>query len=941
LIKALADSDEEWLKSRIVELLVKTGKGSIDHLKKELQNSSDKSIRALMADILGCLEAASAVNELIGALSDVSPEVRAEAAAALGKIKDNRAVAKLTEMVMSEQVPLVRKNVLQALGAINDPLAINALMSNLNDPDWHVRMRAVEAFEQLGGAAIPPLLIALEDENQDVRGRAAQALENMHYIEEILEEYGGDKYRPELKRILLLIVHSGLTEPLYEKMNTSGENLKKRLVRLFGEARSLEAAGPLMELLRNNPKWSLKARIIESLGKTGSAEAIPLLIAHLKDREYWVRRSTIDALGMLDAAAYSDRVAVLLDDPDPLAREWSLRALSVLKADRYHNKIEKLLLDQSSRVKSTSLRVMGELGIETRREMVLKALGDESEEVRIEGVRYFSRVKDKHVMNDILRLLPNGSEYLRKEIIGYIKSIRPSGFRSILNLFEIKELSKNMIAVLLGIAADVNDAVARQFIILFTTHADEFLRENAFHSMAASGFEVGEELLEKGISDPSGPVRAAALLCVGSGTDVSFLQMVRALADDPDENVRLALTLAAGASGSKDCKSLVRSMLNDSSLKVVSGAVMSLASLNDEAFLEKFYARKNIKAIKTVIASITDGTRFRTAVDVITERAHGSRNLKVLFLFTKSEREFALRLAMNLREFHDPVMRMRTLEMLKFIAIPDVFTTALGVMKKDPFSIVRMEAMEVVAATGRYIEVISVLTVMLTDPDALVREKAATLLGNYEEPRAVRVLLGVLDTGESGFREAVTTSLAQVLKGDPRIAAEVVKNVPDTKTGKIGMSWLMGKGRTRGSVDYLRKLLDDNDPDVRASAVGALGKFRKKQLIPTLERMVYDTNERVRAAAVNALAEAGGRKSFDIILDALQDIDEFVRVRAAIGLAKLNMKKALPVFKAKAARLPEFSKYLDSIFSAAGVSQWDSGQLDTTATNVADSPLST
>jgi HEAT repeat protein len=244
--------------------------------------------------------------------------------------------------------------------------------------------------------------------------------------------------------------------------------------------------------------------------------------------------------------------------------------------------------------------------------------------------------------------------------------------------------------------------------------------------------------------------------------------------------------------------------------------------------------------------------------------------------------------------------------------------------------------MDIVVSTGREEEIIAALSALLADPDQNVRNRALMLLGNYKNPKALEALLHVLDTTDRDFRDSVTTALSRLLSGDHGYIAKLVESVPETKTRKIGMAWLLGKSRKRGSIDFLMKLLSDDDPDVRASAIGALGKFKNKQLINTLEKLVYDPNERVRAAAINAVVAIGGDRVFEIVHVALHDIDDFVRTRAAIGLAKINLKMAISLISSKLNKFPELKSYLIGLLFAAGEPYNDLGNMDAMAINVVD-----
>ena len=53
------------------------------------------------------------------------------------------------------------------------------LVHALGDPAWWVRVRSVQALEQIGPAAEQPLLAALDNTHREIRGRAAITLERL------------------------------------------------------------------------------------------------------------------------------------------------------------------------------------------------------------------------------------------------------------------------------------------------------------------------------------------------------------------------------------------------------------------------------------------------------------------------------------------------------------------------------------------------------------------------------------------------------------------------------------------------------------------------------------------------------------------------------------------------------------------------------------------
>ncbi|HNS51657.1 MAG TPA: HEAT repeat domain-containing protein [Anaerolineae bacterium] len=116
---------------------------------------------------------APAVEPLIAVLKHGSSSAqRDNAARALGRIRDARAVEPLIAALRGDSAGAA-----WALGEIGDARAVEPLVALLAAGDWRLRCVTVSALGRLGGAAVEPLIAAVQrDDNLSVRQAAAQAL---------------------------------------------------------------------------------------------------------------------------------------------------------------------------------------------------------------------------------------------------------------------------------------------------------------------------------------------------------------------------------------------------------------------------------------------------------------------------------------------------------------------------------------------------------------------------------------------------------------------------------------------------------------------------------------------------------------------------------------------------------------------------------------------
>ena len=144
-------------------------RGSIDALIKVLQDESEyKSIRAEAAAALGALLDERASAPLLAALDDKNAEVREKAAAALGATKDAEAVGRLVSLVQDRlEHTAVRAASVAALGAMGDKSVESQLLYILRTETGNTRNNAISALGKLKSTkAVPELISILEDRSE-------------------------------------------------------------------------------------------------------------------------------------------------------------------------------------------------------------------------------------------------------------------------------------------------------------------------------------------------------------------------------------------------------------------------------------------------------------------------------------------------------------------------------------------------------------------------------------------------------------------------------------------------------------------------------------------------------------------------------------------------------------------------------------------------------
>ncbi len=261
------------------------------------------------------LEEKRDVDGLIRLLKDKDYINRKEAARALKKVGDERAVDALIDSLKykswhSDYTILddVREFSAEALGKIRDERAVNYLIESLiEDPDEEVRLKAALALGEIGdSAAVDSLILALQDNDSTVRTASANALGMIgdktavpHLIQTLKD---GDWQVRKFAAVSLGRMKDEKAIPiLIEAMEDEDADVRwKSMLALanFGEI----ALKPLKKTMKNE-SWIVRARATEVVGKIGGEEAlnalIGVLIGHRKDKNRHVRGKAADALGRI------------------------------------------------------------------------------------------------------------------------------------------------------------------------------------------------------------------------------------------------------------------------------------------------------------------------------------------------------------------------------------------------------------------------------------------------------------------------------------------------------------------------------------------------------------------------------------------------------------------------------------------------------------------
>ncbi len=666
--------------------------------------------------------------------------------------------------------PEQRRRAASALATEGGPEAIPLLILALGDMDWRVRKEAAQVTASLtpSGALLTSLVEAFGcSENIGLRNAAVEAL-------------------------------AGLGQPAISR-------LSEALVAFDEDARKLAA---------------------ETLGRTGQASAVNLLLGLAQDPDVNVRVAAIESLAQVGSTCV-DQVAptlgyALLAESElvRLAALDAINALSIvvawedLASALEHPMLQPAALTAAGRI--SDVRAIARLvaalhrGTKLAQRAALLALA--------RGITFFAE------------LLP----LIRSELSGLPSAVRDS----IVALIRSSEPELRRAALL--VAGAIGDEACLT-VVLDAAREDD-LAGTVARALELLGARVGPALLRKtGSSNPE--ERALALRLLSELVDVLDPDLilgvlVECLASNDEALLGAALEIAQKVSDDRCLNSLVERLAAlPESLQMAGAAAL------------RAMARRHVEQAHAVVdLSCPDGPDTLTSVLLLgalagTSVAANQRDIDFLVSALA----------------HDaPKVRCAALSALsEQRAVIAVEVVVFALSDEDPD--VRLAAIRALGRLrGRSGEATGVERLLdllqLSDSPTVVAEAAKTL-GDTEDPRAIKALRPLVRQGAASVAVAAVDSIARI--DDPRRVDALLEGLshPDPEVVKAVLGALAGIRDVRVEA-HLGSCLDHDAWDVRRLAADLLARTESEVAASLLKaRLSSETEPLVRDALERALGE--------------------------------------------------------------------------------------
>jgi len=352
-------TEDEELRDVAVRALVFLGKDNRGIFLDLLERAAPER-RGTVVKVMADIADPSYRETFIRLLQDRDGHVIVHAVRGLGAIGDGKSVEAL-KGIMDHPYPDVQNELLIALSNLKDRLDPEEILQGVKSPDPVVRRNSVlllGALDYDGG--LPELGLALRDPLAEVRVAAIQSLTGM------------------LGESALRYLRIGLTDEAPDVRNAAVEGMGK-----IGSPEALES----LLLMLNDPDEGVRASVAGILSGYQDERAMEALLDMLAEKNGFVLTRVIESLTAYKSEVVKERLAQMLETEDREIRRTLLLALS--HYDETEDLIRPFLFSDDWATRLAAVRALGRIGSEKARdylEGVYDMEDDETVKKELEGL---------------------------------------------------------------------------------------------------------------------------------------------------------------------------------------------------------------------------------------------------------------------------------------------------------------------------------------------------------------------------------------------------------------------------------------------------------------------------------------------------------------------------------------------------------------------------
>ena len=183
---------------------------------------------------------------------------------------------------------VVRREAVVTLGEMGDERCVEPIVNALRDGDWQVREAAVEAIAGVGSPAVELLIRYIRDwESRKYVIQAMGKVNDERVLDPLVSMLHNDEFKDDATRALVALGKPAVPK-LIAALSDKEEFVRKQAILALGEIKDSEAVDPLIALLHDQD-WFTRLTAAAALEKVGDLRGRDAIKPLMKDPDLVVR----------------------------------------------------------------------------------------------------------------------------------------------------------------------------------------------------------------------------------------------------------------------------------------------------------------------------------------------------------------------------------------------------------------------------------------------------------------------------------------------------------------------------------------------------------------------------------------------------------------------------------------------------------------------------
>ena len=619
------------------------------------------------------------------------------------------------------------------------------------------------------------------------------------------------------------------------------------------------------KMLQESRDWVRRTEAAIHLGLIGLPEAVPFLVARLKDpdeEENNVKRSCGEALAKIHDPSVLPVLVETLRVTNDWTRNWIEDAIAHFDREALSHLVPLLTRQERADIRIIAIRLLGKIGNTEVTPMLIQGFNDPDEHVRVACANALGDLKDSSALNDLIfRMMEDPSTEVRCAAATALSN--QSSDRAMECLAEalrqpdpavreramqcLEKFGAPVNPLLLPIldesdlhlrtlAASILDrlGIVNQYIVQFQSKDIEALHE-AESRLIQIGRAGSFESLFAASNHQNEIVRKWLCRVFGEIGGDRVVPTLLTLSSDPVWDVRAQAIEALAKVSGGDAEGAILNALNDPIEAVAEVASKELNKIPKEKLLKK----------ADQLAILLQSSNIQICLYALDALAKLDNDIAKNAIYS------------NLLSPHVQV-RSQVIKLLS--EEPDICPT-------------------------------EELLKLLDDPAPQVRRAVLNSLDRRRDPSVIEDLIACIPSLDASLVSHCVMVLFRTGEDKPAILNALLDLKSDR--GQQAAAIFLGLTKDKQWESQLEIWSNHHLPEVRAAVIWAFAQLQGIDAKVLRERL-YDGDRKVRAAAVRALGKVGDYASIPMLVKYLEeDSDEEVRYESCLALGRLNATSAV------------------------------------------------